>query len=313
MRICDIFQVEYPKTLIYSEMMPDPGGINFVSSQGTNNNVVGKVRLQPDVKIYPAGVITVPLKGTVLSAHLQAEPCYVAHQVAVLLPKAELSPAEKLYYCTCIQANAFRFSYGRQADKTLKNIELPPIPPSIAEISIQPVRTSIEGPALPLPAGRWSEFRLSQLFTVKYGVNLELANCEITSADDPEGVNFVARTSVNNGVAAKVKPLPWLAPQPAGLLTCSGGGSVLSTFVQRKKFYSGRDLYLLIPKERLSLYVKLFLCTVIRENKYRFSYGRQANKTLPHLILKLPAADDGAPDYDAMERFMKSLPYADRI
>ena len=90
MKIDELFYVEYPKTLIYSELARYPEEINFVSSQGVNNSVVSKVAITPGVKIYPAGVITVPLKGTVLSAHVQKERCYVAHQIAVLTAKKQM-------------------------------------------------------------------------------------------------------------------------------------------------------------------------------------------------------------------------------
>ena len=43
----------------------------------------------------------------------------------VLEPKREMTFNEKLYYCMCIQNNAYRYSYGRQANKTLKNIVIP--------------------------------------------------------------------------------------------------------------------------------------------------------------------------------------------
>jgi len=69
----------------------------------------------------------------------------------------------------------------------------------------------------------------------------------------------------------------------------------------------------LIPKQPMSIYAKLFCCTVIEANKYRFSYGRQANKTLPSLLLKLPINASGNPDFTSMEAYIKSLPYSDRI
>ena len=78
-------------------------GINFVSSQDKNNGVVAKVEECEGIKKYPAEVITVPLKGSVLMAHVQPEPCYVAHQIAVLIPKKPMTIQEKLYYCLCIQ------------------------------------------------------------------------------------------------------------------------------------------------------------------------------------------------------------------
>ena len=46
--------------------------------------------------------------------------------------------------------------------------------------------------------------KISDLFEVKYGVNMELSNCEIVDNNDENGINFVARTASNNGVVAKV-------------------------------------------------------------------------------------------------------------
>lgn len=58
--------------------------------------------------------------------------------------------------------------------------------------------------------------RLEELFDVKYGVNLELANCQ--RVDSKDGINFVARTSANNGVVAKVAKIEGIEPQAAGTL-----------------------------------------------------------------------------------------------
>lgn len=125
--------------------------------------------------------------------------------------------------------------------------------------------------------------KLSSLFDVRYGVNLELNKLE----NDPDGINFVSRSAQNNGVSAKVKRLSDVAPIQAGVLTVAGGGSVLETFVQPEPFYSGRDLYYLIPKTEMSLEQKLYYCACLRANKYRYNYGRQANRTLRDI--KVPA------------------------
>jgi len=132
--------------------------------------------------------------------------------------------------------------------------------------------------------------RLDSLFDVKYGVNLELNALTL----DPSGVNFVSRTARNNGVSAKVALILDLEPLPAGLLTVAGGGSVLETFVQPEPFYSGRDLYYLKPLVDLTLEQKLYCCLCVRANKYRYNYGRQANRTLKELMIPDPRE---APDW----------------
>ena len=128
--------------------------------------------------------------------------------------------------------------------------------------------------------------KVSELFEVKYGVNLELNKLE----PDPNGVNFVSRTAQNNGVSAKVTRLADLEPIEAGMLTVAGGGSVLETFVQPEPFYSGRDLYYLRPLVEMGLEEKLYYCMCIRTNKYRYNYGRQANRTLRDILV--PARDE---------------------
>lgn len=153
----------------------------------------------------------------------------------------------------------------------------------------------------------WKEYEVQELFNVVYGVNLELVNCIETDKDDPEAVAFVSRTELNNGVSAYVKPVPGVEPQPKNTITVAGGGSVLATFLQTQPFYSGRDLYLLYPKCCISNKAKLFLVTIIKANKYRYNYGRQANVTLSSLKLKLPATADGTPDWQWMESYIDLL------
>ena len=125
--------------------------------------------------------------------------------------------------------------------------------------------------------------RIEELFDVKYGVNLELENCQCI--DSKDGINFVARTSVNNGVVAKVAKIEGIEPQAAGTLSCAAGGSVLATFLQMEPYYSGRDLYILTPKREMSLNEKLYYCMCIQSNAYKYSYGRQANKTLKDIVI----------------------------
>lgn len=122
---------------------------------------------------------------------------------------------------------------------------------------------------------------VSNLFDVVYGVNLELNRLEL----DFNGINFVSRTAKNNGVSAKVKRLGNVTPIPAGMITVAGGGSVMESFLQPEEFYSGRDLYYLDSKIDLSDQEKIYYCVCLRANKYRFNYGRQANRTLKNILI----------------------------
>ncbi|MDI9233479.1 restriction endonuclease [Limnohabitans sp. HM2-2] len=213
--------------------------------------------------------------------------------VCVLLPKREMSLAEKIFYAKAITLNRGKFSYGRKPKgERLKSIELPNTPPDWVKNPIDFDSTFGGLPNFPVKAiqrrhlkAGTSTVSLCELFEVNYGTNLELNAMDV----NPHGINFVARTSQNNGVSAKVQKLSEMEPTEGGVLSVAGGGSVLETFLQVEPFYSGRDLFYLRPKTKMSVDVMLFYATCIKANRYKYSYGRQANKTLRDL--KLPAIE----------------------
>lgn len=307
MKLTDLFFIEYPKTLIFADMIPQKDGINFISSQDKSNGVVAKVQECEGIKKYPAGIITVPLKGSVLMAHLQPEPCYVAHQIAVLTPKKPMTKQAKLFYCLCIQKNAYRFNYGRQADKTLKNLVLPDSLPEWVNTSrIEPVSTSVCSSS-PLRASEWKDYTMNDLFRFVKGKRL-------TKEDMVPGkINFLGAISENNGVREKIDADELWQPN---CITVNYNGSVGEAFYQSKPFWASDDVNVLYAKDfwKMNKYIAMFLITVIKANKYRFGYGRKWTiEKMKETVIKLPGQPDGSPDFQYMEHYIKSLPYSDKI
>lgn len=341
----------------------DSGTVRLVSSGETDNGIVAHIDSKGDgrAEIFDGNVITADM---FCNAYYQDESFYaVSHgRVNILQPEFNLNSHIGLFISTIINNEKYKYSYGRalysnvvssmviklptQIDKandkyiidknrTYSNEGYIPdwqfMEDYIKSLHHKPITTKVKsGLVKELDVDNWKEFKVSDLFNVKYGINMELNTCIETTSDDPEGIAFVARTAENNGVSAYVKRIEGKEPQPAETITVAGGGSVLSTFVQKRPFYSGRDLYLLIAKEDINLNVKIFISTVLFANQYRYSYGRQANKTLPDLILKLPIKRDSngnsvidnnrtysdsgyIPDWQFMEDYINSLPYSDRI
>lgn len=127
--------------------------------------------------------------------------------------------------------------------------------------------------------------KLSEIFDRKMGTDLELCRLEKVDVLEESSINFVSRTSKNNGVSATVKRIEGITPSPSHSISVPCGGSVLETFYQSKPFYSGRDLYCLIPKIELSPREMMFYAYIIRQNKYKYNYGRQANRTFMSLLV----------------------------
>jgi hypothetical protein len=122
---------------------------------------------------------------------------------------------------------------------------------------------------------------LSEIFDVWYGVNLEVVNSEVV----PIGIPFVSRQSVNNGIVCHVKRMDDVEPNPSHTLSIAVSGSVLSTFYHDYEYYSGRDIYIAKPKVDLTKEEMLYYCYVIEQNKYRYNYGRGANKTFRSILV----------------------------
>ena len=125
--------------------------------------------------------------------------------------------------------------------------------------------------------------KLSDIFEIKNSKSLELINCEETGS----GICFISRTSANNGVVARVKQLDDLEPMPANAITVALGGSVLSSFYQEEPFYTAFHIACLYPKTEMSKEEMQYYCAIIEHNKYRYNFGRQANKTLKNILVPL--------------------------
>jgi hypothetical protein len=292
-RLDSIFNLRYGHSLELNALkkVTRPEGVNFVSRAMRNNGVTARV----EVTVPPAraGEITVALGGNgVLSAYLQPESFVCGRDVAVLTAAdTRMSIAEKLWWSRCILENRWRYSYGRQANRTLAALTVPDEAPDwvrncpevgMLETNLKnyfpdPLTTSIT-------ASDKQMAPVKELFDVAYGQSLELNR--LTNVVAPEGVNFVSRAMRNNGVTARVLVPTGVSATPAGRLSVAlGGNGVLSTFYQPEPFVCGRDVAVLTPKRVMTVGELLWWCHLIHSNAYRHSYGRQANRTLATLML----------------------------
>ncbi len=296
-KVSELFTLQYGHSLELNalEKSLHDSSVNFVGRAARNNGVTARVAPIPGVSPAAAGTLTVALggQGGAGIAFLQPSPYYCGRDVMILTPKKHMTEMQKLWWAACISANRFRFGFGRQANRTLKDIHLPSQvkqPKWVKDVDFT------EGFATTLQSlkSRSSEApdeahqfigddycKVCDLFDVQYGTNLEL----LRMSKNPQGINFVSRTAKNNGVTSKVEKLADVSPTAGGVLSVAAGGSVLETFVQFEPFYTGRDMYVLRPKTPMSDEELLFYASCLRANQWRYSYGRQANRTLRNLTI----------------------------
>lgn len=309
-KINEIFEVIYPKTLVLSHLEESENGINFVSSSGKNNGVSTTVNLKKGVKIYPAGSITVALKGSVLSTFVQNKVFYCAHQIAVLINKEELSEVEKLIYCNYIKANKYRFNFGRQADKTFKSIKIPHLNEvkniaSKFQLPKEPTKESKNSLRLNLSDRNWDWFFYEDVFNIYKGKRLTKFDMEDGSTP------FVGAIDSNNGVSEYINYKPIF---DGNTITVSYNGSVAEAFYQPSHYWASDDINILSDDSNFNPFIGMFLITLIKQEKYRFNYGRKWHKArMEKSKIKLPVDSKGDPDWQFMEDYIKSLPYSSNL
>ena len=139
------------------------------------------------------------------------------------------------------------------------------------------------------------------------------AKCNMIETESRE-IAFITRTGANNGVGTYVENIDGVSPYPAGCLTVALGGSLGSTFLQPKPFYTAQNVAVLIPRTdkgiKWSNALKLFLATLIKkESNLRFvAFGRELNTHIKKdFCISLPFNDNEI-DWDAVQSVLNEIP-----
>lgn len=154
-----------------------------------------------------------------------------------------------------------------------------------------------------LDTAAWRSFKLGELFNIKKGRRLTKGNIK------PGDTAFISALDGNNGLRQRIAEEP---RHPAGVITVNyNGNGVAEAFFQPEAFWASDDVNVLYPKNQITEAMALFVCAVIRLEKYRFSYGRKWNlERMKQSAVSLPANADGEPDWQFMERYISSLPFS---
>ncbi len=249
-KVSDLFDVQYGHSLELNRL-PRAAfgeGIAFVSRKVGGNGISAWVQEVPGQIPAPAGELTCALSGNgVLTTHLQEQPYYTGFHVARLISHVPMTKAQLLFYSMCIKANRYRYSYGRQANRSLKEIEVPgldTLPTYVQTVDVDrfagwdaPLTTR---PAPSLETTSWQPFRLGTLFNIKKGKRL-------TKADMLPGTTaFISALDWNNGMRQRIASK---ARHPVGVLTVNyNGNGVAEAFFQPEPFFASDDVNVLYPK-----------------------------------------------------------------
>lgn len=273
----------------------------------------------PQDKVFPSESIYVSTdgQGSHSYAYVSSFDFVPNSNVIVLIPKQQLGLVQKHYYARCITANRYRFSYGRKPKGgRLRTILLPStneIPKWVLDHKYVSRQITLKPKANlhSIKTEQWKWFSYSYLFVPQRGE----INSIFGIKNKREGLPVISATTKNNGVVGySEKDDGQQFPPNSITIANTGQGSVGFPCFQEKSFYATNNITVLIPAFKCNKYIGLFLCTLIKKDRYKYSFGRVLNENrFNDAKIRLPVDKNGNPDWQFMEDYIKSLPYSSNL
>ena len=323
------------------EHLSGAGNVPFVGATQNNNGITDLFTLEEisifdragsmnpdniDKKIFKGNCITVSNNGSVGYAFYQREDFTCSHDVNPLyLINGKLSPNIAMFLITIIEADQYRWSYGRKwrpirmpSSKILLPVDSLGNPDFEymenyvkllwkEDVSEKPIK---EGVPI-LNTSNWKRFKYNYIFDIKKGKRLTKAEMNVG------GTPYIGAIENNNGVRQYIDIVP---PHRGNAITVNYNGSVGKAFYQSEPFWASDDVNILYPNTKncpefnMNAYVSLFLIPLIEKETYRFNYGRKWKvERMEQSDILLPVKLDGSPDFNFMENYIKSMPFSSSI
>lgn len=152
----------------------------------------------------------------------------------------------------------------------------------------------------------WKEFRLGDLFSEMYKAEAHVKG-ELECYDVPSDntIRFISRTEMNNGCDCYVLNNDLSGIEEGNAIAI--GDTTATCFYQGEDFVCG-DHMVICRADWINLHTALFIISILKQEKYKYSYGRAFKMELiSNTMLKLPATTDNTPDWGYMEQYIKSL------
>lgn len=184
--------------------------------------------------------------------------------------------------------------------------------------------------ALLLNVNEWQDFRFGSLIS-------SISKAKVLNKDDlieannkKHSIRYITRTGDNNGceLLVDISTVDKAYIQDKNALSI--GDTTATCFYQDEDFITG-DHMVVVRAEWLNRPIGLYITSILNKEQYKYSYGRaflmdRIKKTIIKLpIVKntdnSPVIDESKhfsekgylPDWNWMEKYIKSLPYGDRL
>lgn len=318
--------VPYDSEMLEYQTYWTMGSVPYVTRTESDNSVKAMVLADDDVNLEEGNAITIG--DTTSTIAYQPHPFITGEHIIVIRAKW-LNSSTGLFITALLRRERYRYSYGRAYKMNLirdTKLRLPVthngspdwqwMEDYIASLHSKPLTTKNISGNIPIDMSTWKEFTVSDLFMIINGKGITSEEIE----DNPGDFEAVQSGEGNNGVMGLIdrsycREMGYSCCEEPCLTVARSGTSGFVSF-HKKGCVVGDSAKILLLKDQnaRSSYVYLFIQTLLKANRFKYTYGRKVTETLyGKTIIKLPVVEDGNPDWQLMEDYIKSLPYGDRL
>ena len=293
------------------------GSIPYVSSSAINNGVDAFIGNGGKVRKFEE-CLTLANSGSVGKTFYHSYE-FIASDHVTSLKSDKLNKYSYLFIATIVQRLEEKYSFNREINDVRINKEKIVLPVDesgnpdyafmeqyIKEREKQIVQNYIDyignniqigGGITPLNQKDWKEFFVEDVVTILPG--RDIYDAERIPGKTP----YVSSSSVNNGICHFVNNAN--DTLEANCISVNRNGSVGFAFYHPYEALFSNDCRKLRPKYE-SNYISLFIATQITAQRNKYSYGyKMGTARLKRQKIMLPTTDNGTPDYDYMEQYVR--------
>jgi hypothetical protein len=315
-KVSEIFP--YRKLKKISKKPEIEGELEFVSSTSLNNGVMSYVEEQS----IPGKCITVSTNGQCFDAFYHENPIVISADVEVLYNK-NLNKYNGIFIATVLRLEKPKWAYGRKPKKMgvfKTSIKLPALNDEpdwqymteyIQNRWIKTLNSKVMKTDIQLDLCNWKEFRIESIIKHIYKAKAYHRHYLNLSDKSIDSIQYVTRTETHNGFSGYVRLDDKYLFEKANAMII--GDTTATIFFQDVDFLCGDHIVVLRDKS-LNIFTGLFIKTVLDKERYRYSYGRAFTiQKIKKTKIMLPALDNMNPDWEYMEKYIKSLVYSDKL
>ena len=332
-RFRDLFTPSSGDADILQDMLENAGE-PVVSAGESNEGIIGRTTVE--AKIFPENTITLDMFGQAFAHGYSYKMVTHARVMSLELKNHRATIQECLFLAAIINFNKYKFAYGRMCNWERVKDECLLLPASIntekdgaspdwqamsdfisslerggnnagAGIVVS-LKTEKPESVASVSTDEWGSFRVEDLFD-----RFEVGKAHAGMLEDGDNCLYLGAKKDDNCVMRHCARNPNLThPGNCVVFICNGEGSVGYANYMDREFIATTDLVMGYSK-KLNQYNGLFIATILDRERPKYSFGRKWKSHLRDTTIRLPQTPTGEPDWDEMERQIKTLPYGDRI